>query len=186
MKTKINALIVLEGKSDISFLSSFIDADFYSVNGSAISAEDISFIKEVKKRKDIVVLTDPDYPGTKIRNRINNEIPGLKNAFVRKEFSIKKNKVGVAECDKEEVLKSLSSLITYDKQESIRNITILDLMELELSGCEKAKNNRKIITDRLGIGFSNSKTLLSKLNMIGITKSELERVLENAEYNRNN
>ena len=42
-------LIVVEGKTDIAFLSSFIDADFYSVNGSAVSEKDIQFIKEYIK-----------------------------------------------------------------------------------------------------------------------------------------
>jgi 5S rRNA maturation endonuclease (ribonuclease M5) len=36
MKNKINELIVVEGKSDITFLSSFLSADFYQVHGSAV------------------------------------------------------------------------------------------------------------------------------------------------------
>lgn len=48
-KLHLNELIVVEGKTDIDFLSSFIEADFYSVNGSAISSKDISFLKEIEK-----------------------------------------------------------------------------------------------------------------------------------------
>ena len=74
-KEKISDLIVVEGKSDIDFLSSFLDADFYKVNGSAINEKDIKYLKEVIKKRDIIVLTDPDYPGLQIRNKINKEIP---------------------------------------------------------------------------------------------------------------
>ena len=48
-------LIVVEGKTDIAFLSSFIDADFYSVNGSAVSEKDIQFIKEYIKKGEVIV-----------------------------------------------------------------------------------------------------------------------------------
>ena len=81
-----NTLIVVEGKTDIAYLSSFIDADFYSVNGSAVSESDVNFIKEYLKKGDVIVLTDPDFPGKKIRNYLNQQIEGLKNAYVRKEL----------------------------------------------------------------------------------------------------
>ena len=42
----VKTLIVVEGKTDIDFLSTFLDYDFYSVNGSAVSDKDIVFIKE--------------------------------------------------------------------------------------------------------------------------------------------
>ena len=45
-----NTLIVVEGKTDIAYLSSFINADFYSVNGSAVSESDVDFIKEYLKK----------------------------------------------------------------------------------------------------------------------------------------
>lgn len=55
----------------------------------------------------IIILTDPDFPGMQIRNKILKEIPNAKQAFVRKEVSIKHHKVGVAESTKEEVNNAL-------------------------------------------------------------------------------
>lgn len=177
MKTKLDCIIVVEGKSDIDYLSSFIDASFYKVNGSAVSKEDIEFIKNAKKSHDIVVLTDPDYPGKKIRNYINEQIPGLKNAYVRKEFSIKRHKVGVAECDKEEVLYALKNFIVFDKKSDKESIKISDLFELGLLGGDESSRLRKIVDEKYHLGHNNGKALCKKLNLLGVTKEELEELL---------
>ena len=177
MKTKIDCIIVVEGKSDIDYLSSFIDATFYKVNGSAVSKENIEFLKNAKKSHDIVVLTDPDFPGKKIRNYINEQIPGLKNAYVRKEFSIKKHKVGVAECDKEEVLYALKNFVVFDEKNYTNLITINDLFGLGLIGKDNSKELRKLIDENYHLGHNNGKALCKKLNLLGVTKEELEELL---------
>ena len=160
-------------------MSSFLDANFYSVNGSAVSKKDLEFIKEAKKKRDIIVLTDPDFPGQKIRNYLNENIPGLKNAFVRKEVSIKRNKVGVAESTKEEVLSALDNLLTYEINLE-QNITVNDVVELGLSGTNEGSLKRKNVCEKLHIGYCNCKTFVKYINMLGITKKELE-VIVNAE-----
>ena len=110
-KTPIDAVIVVEGKSDVLFLETFLEPiDFIITNGSEISKNTINTIKEYSKKYKIIVLTDPDFPGKKIRDIINNNIENCYNAFVSKDVSIKKNKVGVAESTKDEVLKSLQNL----------------------------------------------------------------------------
>lgn len=177
MKTKLNCIIVVEGKSDIDYLSSFIDAEFYKVNGSAVSREDLEFIKNAKKSHDIVILTDPDFPGKKIRNYINEQIPGLKNAYVRKEFSIKRHKVGVAECDKDEVLYALKNYIVLDKNANLDSIKYSDLYDLGLVGKENSGELRKIVDERYHLGHNNAKALCKKLNLLGINKKELEELL---------
>lgn len=177
MKTKVNCLIVVEGKSDIDFLSSFIDAEFYKVNGSAVSSEDIEFLKNAKKSHDIVVLTDPDFPGMKIRNYINDQIPGLKNAYVRKEFSIKNHKVGVAESTKEEVLFALENYIVLDKNKNIKNIKEYDLYKLGLLGQKNSKELRQIVIDKYHLGYSNGKSFLKKINMLNISLEDIKEAL---------
>ena len=175
---KINELIVVEGKSDIDFLSSFLDADFYQVHGSAISNEDIDFLSKVEKTRGIIILTDPDFPGLQIRHKIKEKIPSAKEAFVRKEVSIKHHKVGVAESTKEEVISSLENVISFSKKESKNAIRNSDLIELGLNGGENSSVLRKKLCDKLHLGFSNSKNLLLKLNSIEISKEELNNIVE--------
>lgn len=171
-------LIVVEGKTDIDFLSKFISADFYSVNGSAVSEKDLEFIKQYMKNGDVVVLTDPDFPGTKIRNYLNENITGLDNAYVRKEFSIKKNKVGVAESTKDEVLRALKNKIKFSENKSEQTISSQDLYELGLIGKSNSSELRKIVSENFHLGFNNAKSLLKKLNMLSIEKEEIEMVLK--------
>ncbi len=176
----IDSLIVVEGQSDITFLESFINSNFYAVNGSAINEKDINFIKKAKENLKIIILTDPDFPGTQIRNKINEEISGCYNAYVRKEFSIKNHKVGVAESTKEEIENALSNLLKISNNIVKETITLSELYELDLLGKENSSGLRKKVTDYYSIGHSNGKTLLKKLNILQITKEDLKKVLKDA------
>jgi ribonuclease M5 len=60
----------------------------------------ISFGKAAELRT-VVVLTDPDAPGKRIRDLLDEHIPGLLHAFIPKEKAIKHHKVGVAESSKD-------------------------------------------------------------------------------------
>jgi len=175
MNNKIKEIIVVEGKTDIDFLSSFLDADFYSVNGSAITDQDIEFLAQASKQRGIIVLTDPDFPGMQIRNKIKERIPEAKHAYVRKEVSIKHGKVGVAESTKDEVIHSLSNLISFEDVSG--KITNSDLFDLGLNGQDNSSELRKKLCDYLKIGYSNSKQLLLKLNSINISLKEIKDIL---------
>lgn len=183
-KLHLNELIVVEGKTDIDFLSSFIDADFYSVNGSAISSKDISFLKEIEKNRPIIILTDPDFPGKKIREILNSNLINVYNAYVRKEFSIKNHKVGVAESTINEVLLALNNLKKYEISLN-SDLTMNDLYELNLNGSKNSKQLRKTICDYLHIEYLNAKQLLKKLKMLGLNKNDLMEIIKNAKWKWN-
>ena len=110
-KIKYNAVLVVEGKMDKDLIESFMNVDIITTNGSEVSRETIEYIREIAKKRDVIILTDPDTPGKRIRDIINNEVPGLMNAFVPKNKCIKGHKVGVAESSKEVVLEALNHLI---------------------------------------------------------------------------
>lgn len=172
MKKKINGIIVVEGKSDVELLSSYIDAEFVITNGSAISDETITYLKN--SNRDIYVLTDPDFPGKKIRDELSSNIANLKHVFIKKENSIKHGKVGVAEGDINEILEAIEN--AYEEKEiRLGNLTMSDLNEMGLTGSEDSRAKRDLICDKLHLGFCNAKTLLKRLNNNGITKEELRK-----------
>ena len=176
MKTKIDGIIVVEGKSDVAFLSQFIDAEFVITNGSEISEKTIEYLKNCQQNRNIFVLTDPDSPGKRIRDVLDAEIPNLKHCFVDKEKSIKKHKVGVAESTQEEVLNALKNFIVNSKT-PCGNILMSDLVSLGLVGDELAEEKRKIICDKFHLGFCNAKTFLKRINNCGITFEEIRKSL---------
>ena len=50
-KIYIDGVIVVEGKSDVSYLSSFVDSLFFITNGYDINNEKIEFLINVSKKK---------------------------------------------------------------------------------------------------------------------------------------
>ena len=176
MKKIINGIIVVEGITDVAFLSEFIDAEFVTTNGSEIPLETIEYLKNSREKRDIFVLTDPDSPGKKIRDTLDQHIPNLKHCFVSKENSIKKNKVGVAESTKEEVSKALDNYIQTSKEE-MGLITHADLNKLGLEGCEDSKEKRQLVIDKYHLGFCNAKTFLKRVNYSHLTIEDLKKAL---------
>ena len=174
-KTSLPIVLVVEGTSDKAFLSSFLDCEFIMTNGSAISRETIDYIKEVSKSRQVVVLTDPDFPGEQIRSKIAKEVPEAAHAFVRKEVSIKHHKVGVAESTKEEVLAALSNIVPGSIQTG--SLTMNDLYELGLMGQTDSTSKRETIASKWHLGHVNAKSFLKRLNALGKNKEELEEAL---------
>ena len=170
------AVLVVEGTSDVAFLSSFLDAEFVTTNGSDVPRETINYLKEAIKKKDVVVLTDPDYPGRRIRSVLDENIPGLLHAFVRKENSIKHHKVGVAESTKEEVLLALSHVVPSKTGEQ-GTLTMTDLMEFGLMGGVESKALRQKVEERLHLGHGNAKTLLRRMNALCVGKEDIEEAM---------
>lgn len=174
----MKVVLVVEGKSDANRLRPFIDCEFVVTNGSVVSRETISYIKELSKQNDIYVLTDPDFPGQKIRSIIEKEIPSVSHLYVKKEHAIKGKKLGVCECDDEEIKHALSFIKKEKKDEIKGNLTPSDLMELDLMYGDNSKKRRLFLMERYPIGYCNSKTLLNRLNSLNIKKEELIKTLE--------
>ena len=183
MKKVIKPVIVVEGTSDVNKLRLLVDADFVITNGSEVSRETLEYIKELSKDRQIIVMTDPDYPGTRIRNIVNSFVPGCFNAFVDKEKSIKHHKVGVAECDKNEILRALENMIEYKEVEvEDRLLDEKDIFELKLNGHSSSSYLRDYVSKHYNLGKVNAKTLLKRLNMLNVTKEELKGVLDSYDH----
>ncbi len=174
-KIKYNAVLVVEGKMDKDLIESFMDVDIITTNGSEVSRETIEYIREISKKRDVIILTDPDTPGKRIRDIINNEIPGLMNAFVPKSKCIKGHKVGVAESSKEVILEALNHLIpSTPSPES--DLEMMDLYNLGYIGQPSSVEKRKVLEDKLHLGHTNGKTLLARLKALGINKKDLKEL----------
>lgn len=173
---QIQDVIIVEGLSDKNYLSTFIQADILTCNGSAMDRFSMDYLKELSKHRNLIILTDPDYPGEKIRNTIAQQIPNCKHAFIDKKRAIKKNKVGVAECDKEEILHALKHALTPTLNPIHPLLTPKDLFDLHLLGPE-SKLNREKISLYFHLSYCNGKTFLKRLNLLNLTKKEIEVVL---------
>ena len=168
MKYRISNVIVVEGKDDEAFLSSFIDAIYVKTNGYQIPKEEIDFLNNPRNQKPIIILTDSDEAGKQIRERINKLVNKGFNVEVDIIKCNKKNKHGVAECEREEVINALKEHI--DNIILKETITNADIVSLDIG-----KSKREIICDELKLGLCNNKTFIKRLNYLGYTKEELKK-----------
>lgn len=171
-------IIVVEGTHDeIKVKAAFPDAECIITNGSEISNETILFIKEMSKKHRIIVFTDPDSPGEKIRSIITDAVPNASHAFLRKKECISNNKkkVGIEHASIEAIKEALATVYTPSKNKE--TITLNDLYSLGLNGDKDSAIYREKISDILNIGKPNAKTFLKRLNLLQITRKELEDLL---------
>ena len=84
MKNNFDGVLVVEGASDVAYLSSFINALFFITGGYDINDQKLEFLTRVSKVNKIVILTDPDEAGQAIENKIKNKINGVFVAKISK------------------------------------------------------------------------------------------------------
>lgn len=158
-----DGIIVVEGKSDVAYLSSFIDALYITTNGYEISDEEIDFLKHYSKQKKIIVLTDPDDAGECIRNKLSK----LEFAYIDIKVNLakcdKNGKHGIAECDKNELLNVLKEHLST-KETTKGQLTCSDLYRYGIVDNE----SRNSLCKKLHLGICNNKQLLKRLNYLNI------------------
>ncbi len=170
-------IIVVEGKSDVARLSTYFECEYVITNGYDVPRETIHYLKEAAKTKDILILTDPDYPGLKIREILSKEIPSAHHAFVDRRKSIKGKKLGVAECERDELLRAINSAVTFRKKQ-IANYDGSFLFKYRLTGAIDSKERRQKLMSHFNLGYGNAKTLLKRLNTCDIPYEDLIAYLE--------
>ena len=179
MKYYLNEIVVVEGKEDSCFLSSFIEAEYVITNGYEIPDEEINYLNEASKHKNIIVLVDPDKAGRMIESELKQKL--LKATFLNVEIykCSRGKKDGIAECEIEEIINVLKP---YLKTEKYKNNGVLQgkSLKIELSN----KELRSYLSKKYHLGKCNNKTLLKRLNTLEISEEELVKKIE--DYNNGN
>lgn len=174
---KVNEFIVVEGRDDTERVKSAVECDTIETNGSAINQATLAVIKQAYDTRGVIVLTDPDFPGDKIRNTIRDFIPGVKHAYIdRDKARSKRGKIGVEHADVEVIKEALINVSTpfEEGNESISKDVLIDL---GLIVGKDARRKRALLSQRLNIGHSNGKQLVKKLNAFGFTEQDVREAL---------
>ena len=168
MKKKIKEVIVVEGKTDTAVIQKLFDADTIETHGLALDEATLDLIEELEKTRGVIILTDPDYPGMRIRNMIMERVPHVKQAFVDKKDAIGKKKLGIAEAREEAIIHALENVVSFSKES--QSLTWEEFISLDIIG---DKQKRLAIYDLFHLGYGNAKTLFKRLNMASITKQDI-------------
>jgi len=172
----IKEVIVVEGRDDAIAVKRAVDAELIITHGYGLSKQTLKRIEFAHERNGVIVFTDPDHAGEKIRKMISNRIKGCKHAFLPREEAIKNGDIGIENASPESICAALEKVRT----EAItpRNeFSRADLIRNGLSGNEQAGYRRDLMGKLLGIGYANSKQFLNRLNHYGITREEFETAL---------
>lgn len=170
---KIKEIVVVEGKTDTALLKEIFDVDTIETHGLALNEQTLKLIKEASKSRGIIILTDPDFPGKKIRDQIQDVVPDCKHAFVSKKDATGKKKLGIAEAKKEAVIAALENVVSFKTDQ--QSLTWTEFLDLDIIG---NKQKRLLIYEIFNLGYGNVKTLYKRLNMVGITKNDVLKGLD--------
>jgi len=175
---KIYEIIVVEGKNDTKQVKQAVECDTIETNGSALSEMVLLQIKKAHQRRGVIVFTDSDYPGEKIRKQITQVIPDCKHAYIPLQESISKNKkkVGIEHAAKEVIQQAL--MVARKMEDTVVLFTLEELIDLGFISGPGAFQKRKRLSEILHIGHSNGKQLLQKLHMFCVTREEFESACE--------
>lgn len=192
---KLKQAVVVEGKYDKIKLSSIIDAPIIVTNGFSIfkDTEKLNYIKEVAKKRGIVIMTDSDNAGFMIRNRIlkavgkeneviNVYIPDVFGKEKRKKNMSAEGKLGVEGIDSKVLIETLEKFgVTASQSKECskaKEITKTDLFNFGLSGGENSEMKRKVLLKKLNLPQNmTANSMLGALNIF-LTYNEFKNICE--------
>ncbi|MBQ3045806.1 MAG: DUF4093 domain-containing protein [Clostridia bacterium] len=153
---KIKQAVIVEGKYDKIKLSGIIDAPIIQTDGFGIfkDKELQLMIRKLAEKRGILVLTDSDSAGFKIRSFIGSTvnqkdiihayIPDIFGKESRKTEPSKEGKIGVEGVSEQVIMQALANagVLCESASEPERPITKLDLYELGFTGGPDSSKKR--------------------------------------------
>lgn len=166
---RVEQAVVVEGKYDKIKLQSIIDATIIVTNGYGIfkDKEKLELIRFYARKKGIIILTDSDGAGFKIRGYLKGAVPEgkIKNVYIpdvfgkekRKEKPSCEGKLGVEGIKKELIIEAFNKAgIKFSSDESVSYkektpVTRADIYEAGLTGLPDSSERRRKLLKKLGL-----------------------------------
>ncbi|MFC4760788.1 ribonuclease M5 [Fructobacillus durionis] len=187
----IDAVVVVEGWSDTQRLALAVECDTIETGGSALGDEVIERIRLAQERRGVIVLTDPDFNGNRLRQLILAAVPGVTLASIsrdegRAEKDNPHKSLGIEHAPLavlQQVLLEADKKTKGERPES--DIDRSFMMACGLMGGPESREKRRILGDLLSIGYGNGKQFLARLQALGYQKKDLIEALEGGQNGQN-
>ncbi|HIY91945.1 ribonuclease M5 [Companilactobacillus sp. HBUAS56275] len=178
---RIKEIIVVEGKSDTNRLKDcFGDIDTIETTGSALNQETIDRIKIAQEKRGVIVFTDPDFNGNRLRTIIQKAVPNAKQAFLPRAQAVPKKSdgsLGIEHANDTDIKAALAAVYTRVDND-FKDYDHDDMVNLGLVGQSDSHLRREFVGSELKIGYTNAKQFLNRLNMFQIAPQDLVAVVE--------
>lgn len=190
---KINEAVIVEGKYDKIKLSAVLDTVIVETDGFAIfkDKEKQRLIRFLAEKRGIIIMTDSDSAGFKIRSFINGitKSKNIKNVFIpdvygkekRKTEMSKEGKIGVEGIKTDIILESLRKagvICSENTKPTGREITRTDFFEDGISGGENSSVLRRELAVRLQLPERISSSSLLKIINTYMTYDEYKEAVK--------
>jgi ribonuclease M5 len=189
---KLRQAVIVEGKYDKAKLANIIDAPIITADGFNLfnNTEKTELIRFFARTSGIIILTDSDRAGFKIRGFIkgavnegeiiNVYIPDIFGKERRKSAPGREGKLGVEGIPDEIIVEAFRKAGVFSENTPPRpKITKADLAAKGLSGGENASKRRRELQSQLGLPENlTAGGLLDVLNVI-YSKDEFEKLCLN-------
>lgn len=189
---KIKQAVIVEGKYDKIRLESLIDATIIQTDGFAIfkDKEKQRLIRRLAEKNGILILTDSDSAGFKIRSFLGGCVPKdtVIHAYIpdvlgkekRKDAPSKEGKIGVEGMRTKALVDALSKAGVFyeESHEPVRKVTVTDLFEDGLSGGENSQAKKKALLKFLDLPERLSTSSFLQLINTFMTYDEYKTAVE--------
>lgn len=181
-KLTINQAIIVEGRDDVDAVSRACDALIIPTHGYGISAETWAVITKAYEEKGLIIFTDPDPAGERIRKRLTERFADSIQCYLDKRDAMDGDDIGIENACPEAIAEALGKALanhdrTADSGKPVKPVTPQDLVNLGLAGGEGSAGLRADVCRSLGIGYCNARAMITKLKGFRIGKDELEETV---------
>lgn len=172
---QIRESLVVEGRNDLIRIRECVDADIIITSGYGLNPSILERIRRAYERSGIIIFTDPDSVGERIRRELTRQFPNAKQAYISKEEGSYMGDVGVENASCKSIQRALEKVHTLVEREPLYSMR--DMMAMGLSGGEQSSVLREKLGRKLGLGTANAKTFLYRINHSTLTKEDVEEAL---------
>ena len=191
---KISQAVIVEGRYDRKKVENILDTLIIETDGFGIfkNKEKQALIRRLADTRGIVVLTDSDAAGFKIRSFLGGIVPPEKiiHAYIpdvlgkerRKDKPSKEKKIGVEGMKSEIIIEALARAgVMYsvsEKPEEKREVTKNDFYEDGITGTKNSRTKKALLLKKLNLPERLSTNSLLKLINTFMTYDEYKKVID--------
>lgn len=189
---KIKQAVIVEGKYDKIRLESLIDATIIQTDGFAIfkDKEKQQLIRRLADKNGILILTDSDSAGFRIRSFLGGSIPkeNVIHAYIpdvlgkerRKDAPSKEGKIGVEGMRTQALVQALgkAGVLYEESEEPKKKVEMIDLYEDGLSGGENSQAKKAALLKSLDLPERLSTSSFLQLINTFMTYEEYKSAVE--------
>ena len=188
-KLRIDKPIIVEGRYDKNKLSSFIDGVIIVTDGFSVYGDEElkAYIRKCAKETGIIILTDSDSAGFRIRGYIKGICPEgeIINVYTpdifgkerRKDAPSKEGKLGVEGIDVKTLREAFERAGVFSESKPSAGFTSLDLYEAGLTGRPDSKARRQALYKILSLPSRTTPNGLLDILNAGFTREEFENII---------